>query len=78
MLGVAPQTKWAICNYRALAILRLSDDSRSMQSEIADILDKTNVQVLAYSGDKDWILNWLQGEAWTAATKWKYQEKFNS
>ena len=48
----------------------------NLMPQVAEILDKTDVEVLVYSGDKDWICNWRGGEAWTAATKWGSQEEF--
>lgn len=36
------------------------------------------MQVLVYSGDKDWICNWRGGEAWTAATSWASKKDFNA
>lgn len=44
---------------------------------MGSILDNTDVEVLVYSGDKDWICNWRGGEAWTHDTKWKGKEEFN-
>ena len=78
VLGVKPSTQWVSCNEKAKIPLLDSDDSRSMQSEIIEILDKSDVHVLTYSGDKDWMVNWRQGEDWTAATKWKHQAHFNA
>ena len=41
-----------------------------MLSFVGDILDQADVPVLAYFGDKDWTVSWVQGEALTAATEW--------
>ena len=45
--------------------------------KVGDILDKTDVEVLVYSGDKDWICNWRGGEAWTSAMRWTSHKEFN-
>ena len=44
---------------------------------IASLLDDYGLEVLVYSGENDWVCNWRGGEAWTNATKWKYQSQFN-
>ena len=45
--------------------------------KVGSILDNTDVEVLVYSGDKDWICNWRGGEAWTNAMHWKSHTEFN-
>jgi carboxypeptidase C (cathepsin A) len=42
------------------------------------MLDNTDIEVLVYSGDKDWICNWRGGESWTQATKWAHKKEFNA
>ena len=37
----------------------------------------SNVDVLVYSGDKDWICNWRGGEAWTHRLDWSGKDAFN-
>ena len=50
----------------------------NLMPQVASILDDHDVQVLVYSGDKDWICNWRGGEAWTLATKWASKKEFNA
>lgn len=50
----------------------------NLMPQIGSLLDNTDMEVLVYSGDKDWICNWRGGEAWTHATKWKSQTDFQS
>jgi cathepsin A (carboxypeptidase C) len=42
------------------------------------MLDNTDLEILVYSGDKDFICNWRGGEAWTEATKWGSKSDFNA
>ncbi len=48
----------------------LGDWMTNLMPQVAWMLDNTDLEVLVYSGDKDFICNWRGGEAWTAATKW--------
>jgi cathepsin A (carboxypeptidase C) len=49
----------------------------NLMPQVGSILDNSDVYVLVYSGDKDWICNWRGGEAWTHDTKWKGKEDFD-
>jgi len=68
--------KWESCDMLVHTFL-LGDWMNNLMPDVVDILDNYDVQVLVYSGDKDWICNWRGGEAWTLATKWASQEDFN-
>lgn len=35
-------------------------------------------KVLIYNGDKDYICNWVGGEAWVKEMEWEHKEEFNS
>ena len=37
---------------------------------------KSKVNVLVYSGDKDFICNWRGGEKWTNEVEWEKKEEF--
>ncbi|MFM7854779.1 MAG: S10 family serine carboxypeptidase-like protein, partial [Flammeovirgaceae bacterium] len=37
-----------------------------------------NVQVLVYSGDKDFVCNWRGGEAWTNSLNWNKTQEFRN
>ena len=56
----------------------LGDWMTNLMPEVGDMLDNSGIEVLVYSGDKDWICNWRGGEAWTLATKWAGKEQFNA
>ena len=68
VLGVEGR-KWKDCNMLVHTFL-LGDWMTNLMPQIAQILDESDVEVLVYSGDKDWICNWRGGEAWTLATTW--------
>ena len=56
----------------------IGEVATSMLSTVADILDQIDIPVLAYYGDKDWAVNWMQGEAFTSATEWEGKDDFNA
>lgn len=74
VLGVTGR-KWVECDKLVHTFL-LGDWMTNLMPQIGSLLDNTDVEVLVYSGDKDWICNWRGGEAWTHATKWKSQADF--
>jgi len=76
VLGVTGRD-WAECDMMVHTYL-LGDWMTNLMPEVAHILDATDVEVLVYSGDKDWICNWRGGEAWTLATKWAHKDEFNA
>jgi len=45
--------------------------------KVTSILEK-GVDVLVYSGDKDFICNWRGGEAWTNGVEWTGKTEFNN
>jgi len=48
----------------------------SMSERMSNILN-AGLEVLVYSGDKDFICNWRGGEAWTEAVEWDHKDDFN-
>ena len=75
VLGVSGR-KWVECDSMVHTYL-LGDWMTNLMPQVASILDNTDIEVLVYSGDKDWICNWRGGEAWTLATKWGSKADFN-
>ena len=73
-LGV--NKKWVECDEMVHTYL-LGDWMTNLVFKVGSILDNTDVEVLVYSGDKDWICNWRGGEAWTNAMHWKSHAEFN-
>lgn len=43
----------------------LGDWMVNLAVKVSDIANKGDVDILVYSGDKDFICNWRGGEAWT-------------
>ena len=76
VLGVTGR-KWKDCNQLVHTFL-LGDWMTNLMPQVAQILDQSEVEVLVYSGDKDWICNWRGGEAWTLATEWSHQADFQA
>ena len=74
-LGVSGR-KWVECDQMVHTFL-LGDWMHNLMPQVGWMLDNTDLEVLVYSGDKDWICNWRGGEAWTHATKWSGQSEFN-
>ena len=74
-LGVSGR-EWVNCNMEVHTAL-LGDWVTNMASKVSAILEK-GLEVLVYSGDRDFICNWRGGEAWTAAVEWSGQAAFNA
>ena len=53
------------------------DITVDLAPKVAEILN-SNVEVLIYNGDKDWICNWRGGEAWTNDLDFHGSEKFRN
>lgn len=55
----------------------LGDWVTNLASKVAGVLEK-GIQVLVYSGDKDFVCNWRGGEAWTQSVEWSGQADFKA
>lgn len=73
-LGVKGRV-WSECSDAVYAPLD-DDEVRSLTKQVIESLD-AGVQVLVYSGDKDWICNWRGGEEWTNLLDYKGKKEFN-
>lgn len=70
VLGVSGR-KWKECSMVVHTYL-LGDWMTNLGPKVSAILDDDrNVDVLVYSGDKDFICNWRGGEAWTLDIDWR-------
>jgi len=74
-LGVSGR-KWKECRQDVHMFL-LGDWMTNLADKISNLLEQ-GVEVLVYSGDKDFICNWRGGEAWTNAVEWSGHEDFNA
>ena len=72
-LGVQGRT-WESCNMVVHTAL-LGDWVTDLSDKVAYLLNN-GVNILVYSGDKDFICNWRGGEAWTKAVNWTHGEEF--
>lgn len=55
----------------------LGDWMTNLAPKVTDILN-SGLDVLVYSGDKDFICNWRGGEAWTHEVNWDHKTDFNA
>jgi len=74
-LGVSGR-KWKDC-VKNVHMSLLGDWVVSMSEKVTAVL-AAGVDILVYSGDKDFICNWRGGEAWTNAVQWPGKEQFNA
>jgi len=70
ILGVKGR-KWTECN-KLVHTAMLGDWMTSLTPKISDLLQKSTVDVLVYSGDQDFICNWRGGEAWVNVAEWDH------
>ena len=73
VLGVSGR-KWAECNMKVHTAL-LGDWMRDLSPKVTDILN-AGLDVLVYSGDKDFICNWRGGEKWSNDVPWTSQADY--
>ena len=74
ILGVSGRS-WTECNMVVHSAL-LGDWMLDLSPKVTEILD-SGLDVLVYSGDKDFICNWRGGEAWTHAVDWTGKDSFS-
>lgn len=73
VLGVEGRS-WTECSQVVHTAL-LGDWMLDLSSKVTDLLND-GLDVLVYSGDKDFICNWRGGEAWTHEVAWTGRESF--
>jgi cathepsin A (carboxypeptidase C) len=73
-LNIVPSRKWVECS-TPVHIFLLGDWITNLATKVSAVLE-SGLQVLVYSGDKDFICNWRGGEAWTQAVEWSGQQDF--
>jgi cathepsin A (carboxypeptidase C) len=67
--------KWKACNMTVHTFL-LADWLKNLSNDVKFLLE-SDIKVLIYSGDKDFICNWRGGEAWTNNMQWSGNEEYN-
>jgi cathepsin A (carboxypeptidase C) len=73
ILGVEGR-KWAECT-NLVHVALIGDWIVNLGPKVADLLHE-GLDVLVYSGDKDFICNWRGGEAWTNALNWEGKAEY--
>jgi len=74
-LGVSPDADWTECN-QVVHTLMLDDWILNLDTVIPALL--ADYRVLVYSGDYDYICNWVGGFSWTSKLVWTGQSQFNA
>jgi cathepsin A (carboxypeptidase C) len=67
---------WQSCNMKVNSMFA-KDWMQNYQVQLPDLL-ASNIKVLIYAGDCDFICNWLGNKAWTLAMSWPGQSAFNA
>jgi len=67
---------WSDCN-QVVHTFMLGDWVTDLSPKV-DYALRNGVDILVYSGDKDFICNWRGGEAWTNNIRWENQTMFQS
>jgi len=73
-LGVTGQS-WTECSQPVHTLL-LGDWMSNLDVHIPELL-RNGYEVLVYSGELDFICNWVGGNAWTSALEWDHKAEFN-
>eukprot|EP00178_Gracilaria_changii_P026491 TRINITY_DN8152_c0_g2_i1.p2 TRINITY_DN8152_c0_g2~~TRINITY_DN8152_c0_g2_i1.p2 ORF type:complete len:157 (+),score=23.86 TRINITY_DN8152_c0_g2_i1:30-473(+) len=74
-LGVGDH-KWTECDMLVHSLM-MGDWIHTYDQHIPDIIARGQ-QVLVYSGDVDFIVNWYGGRDWVAAMEWDHQDDYNN
>jgi len=75
VLGVSGRG-WTECSNLVHTAL-LGDWMTNLAPKMTDILNDGSLDVLVYSGDKDFICNWRGGESWTNKCSWSGHENYS-
>jgi len=76
-LGVTGR-KWKDCNHAVALEFELAGDwMHNFQTQLPDQLS-SDIKVLIYAGDQDFICNWLGNQAWALNMDWAHKVEFNA
>ncbi|CUM62457.1 uncharacterized protein PRCAT00000007001 [Priceomyces carsonii] len=65
------------CSPQVLTQVYLTgDNAKPFQQTVPPILD-AGIPILLYSGDRDWICNWLGNDWWSRNLEWSGKQEFN-
>jgi len=73
-LGVSPNAEWTECN-QIVHTLMLGDWMDNLDVKIPSLLQ--DYRVLVYSGELDFICNWVGGYYWASDLSWPGKKQFN-
>ena len=76
-LGVPPKIKWEACNDHISRIWSDVDRSNNFASYVSEMLND-NLPVLIYSGDLDYICNYLGNHAVAMKLEWNHGNDFRA
>jgi len=74
-LGVSPNADWSECN-QIVHTLLLDDWIVNLDTVIPALLN--DYRMLVYSGELDYICNWVGGYSWCSNLVWPGQKQFNA
>ncbi|KAI9311130.1 Alpha/Beta hydrolase protein [Dichotomocladium elegans] len=78
-VGSNKEIEYVNCNNRIGHMFRETGDwMRPYVHLIPSLLDQSNIKMLVYAGDKDFICNWRGNRAWTLALPWSGQMTYNA
>lgn len=75
-LGVNSNSQWSSCNFQVNGKFQ-GDWMHNYQTDLPDLLN-AGIRVLVYSGDLDFVCNWIGGKAWATQMKWPGQAGFDA
>ena len=77
-LNVPEDRNWEDCNQGVAISFELSGDwMQSFETSLPDML-ADGIPILIYTGDQDYICNWLGNQAWARAMDWPHKAEFNA
>eukprot|EP00759_Apiculatamorpha_spiralis_P037250 PhF_6_TR37177/c0_g1_i1/m.54762 len=74
--ALGAQGTWQSCNFDVNSMFS-KDWMVNYQTQLPDLLN-SNIRVLIYAGDVDFICNWLGNKAWTLQLPWPGRTAFNA
>jgi len=75
-LGIPEGITWKDCNFTVNAMFS-GDWMKDFDRPVKQLL-RSNVKVLVYAGDMDFICNWIGNKAWTMDLEWHGKQEFNA